>query len=154
MLSQMEAMLSNPAMGPMMRSMMSDPTVIRQMLDSDPALRAMAEANPGMREMLQNPDVLRRMSDPETLRTNLRMMQQMQSMGMGLPGLGGAPAGGFGGGFGGGAAASATPPEELYASQLAQMKDMGFFDEAQNIRVLQQCMGNVSAAIERLLAGP
>ncbi len=154
MLSQMEAMLSNPAMGPMMRSMMSDPTVIRQMLDSDPALRAMAEANPGMREMLQNPEVLRRMSDPETLRTNLRMMQQMQSMGMGLPGMGGAPAGGFGGGFGGGAAASATPPEELYASQLAQMKDMGFFDEAQNIRVLQQCMGNVSAAIERLLAGP
>ena len=48
----------------------------------------------------------------------------------------------------------ATPPEEMYASQLAQMKDMGFFDEAQNIRVLQQCMGNVSAAIERLLAGP
>jgi ubiquilin len=42
----------------------------------------------------------------------------------------------------------------MYASQLAQMKDMGFFDEAQNIRVLQQCMGNVSAAIERLLAGP
>ena len=48
------------------------------MLDSDPALRAMAEANPGMREMLQNPETLARMSDPETLRNNLRMMQQMR----------------------------------------------------------------------------
>jgi ubiquilin len=40
----------------------------------------------------------------------------------------------------------------LYASQLAQLKDMGFFDEAQNIRALQATMGNVSAAIERLLS--
>ena len=149
MLSQMEAMLANPAMGPMMRSMMSDPAVIGQMLDADPALRAMTAANPGMREMLQNPEMLRRMSDPETLRNNLRMMQQMQQMGMGAPGMAGGPAGGFGA-----APGSAAPPEEMYASQLAQMKDMGFFDEAQNIRVLQQCMGNVSAAIERLLAGP
>ena len=146
MLSQMEAMLSNPAMGPMMRSMMSDPAVIGQMLDSDPALRAMAEANPGMREMLQNPETLARMSDPETLRNNLRMMQQMRGAGIGVPGMGGFGAAPLSG--------PATPPEEMYASQLAQMKDMGFFDEAQNIRVLQQCMGNVSAAIERLLAGP
>jgi ubiquilin len=145
MLSQMEAMLSNPAMGPMMRSMMSDPAVIGQMLDADPALRAMAEANPGMREMLQNPETLARMSDPETLRNNLRMMQQMRGAGIGAPGFGG---------FGAAPPGPATPPEEMYASQLAQMKDMGFFDEAQNIRVLQQCMGNVSAAIERLLAGP
>ena len=146
MLSQMEAMLANPAMGPMMRSMMSDPAVIGQMLDADPALRAMAEANPGMREMLQNPEMLRRMSDPETLRNNLRAMRQM---GMGTPGFGGGAGGGFGA-----SPDPATPPEEMYASQLAQMKDMGFYDEAQNIRVLQQCMGNVSAAIERLLAGP
>ena len=39
----------------------------------------------------------------------------------------------------------------MYASQLHQLKDMGFFDEAQNIRVLQATQGNVSAAIERLL---
>ena len=109
------------------------------------SLGAPAEANPGMREMLQNPETLARMSDPETLRNNLRMMQQMRGAGIGAPGMGG---------FGAAPPGPATPPEEMYASQLAQMKDMGFFDEAQNIRVLQQCMGNVSAAIERLLAGP
>ena len=47
--------------------------------------------------------------------------------------------------------ADARPPEEAYASQLQQLKDMGFFDEAQNIRALQATFGNVSAAIERLL---
>jgi ubiquilin len=48
-------------------------------------------------------------------------------------------------------AADSRPPEEAYASQLQQLKDMGFFDEAQNIRALQATFGNVSAAIERLL---
>ena len=39
----------------------------------------------------------------------------------------------------------------LVLIQLQQLKDMGFFDEAQNIRALQATFGNVSAAIERLL---
>ena len=63
--------------------------------------------------------------------------------GAGVGGAGGAPAGA--------GAASTEPPETVYASQLQQLKDMGFFDEAQNIRALQATMGNVSAAIERLL---
>jgi ubiquilin len=165
MMSQMERMLSDPAMRAMMQSMMSNPDVISQMFDTDPTLRAMAEAHPGFRETLRNPEVLRQMSDPDTMRTNMRMMQQMQRMGgMGglMGGLMGDPSGTNGvspgaGGFGApsvGGQNTSIPSAELYATQLQQMKDMGFFDEAQNIWVLQQCMGNVSAAIERLLTGP
>uniref|UniRef100_A0A7S0NGN1 Ubiquilin n=1 Tax=Micromonas pusilla TaxID=38833 RepID=A0A7S0NGN1_MICPS len=170
MMSQMEAILSNPAMANMMQSMMSNPAVMQQMIDSDPRMRAMLDAAPGMREQLTNPEFLRQMTNPDNLRAMMQMQRAMTQLqgngvmppGMGMPGAGGAGSSGVGAGAGaanpfaalmGGAppVADATPPEEAYASQLQQLKDMGFFDEAQNIRALQATFGNVSAAIERLL---
>lgn len=44
-----------------------------------------------------------------------------------------------------------VPPEELYATQLAQLQEMGFFDTQENIRALRATSGNVNAAVERLL---
>ena len=44
-----------------------------------------------------------------------------------------------------------VPPEELYATQLQQLEEMGFFDRAENIRALRATNGNVNAAVERLL---
>jgi ubiquilin len=43
--------------------------------------------------------------------------------------------GGMGGGFGA-AGAPVQPPEVRYASQLRQLQDMGFYDQAANIRAL------------------
>jgi ubiquilin len=59
------------------------------------------------------------------------------------------------GGGGGGGAPAVPPvanPEEAYSSQLQQLRDMGFFDQAENVRALQATGGNVNAAVERLLA--
>lgn len=50
-------------------------------------------------------------------------------------------------------AAPAQPPAEGFAAQLVQLREMGFYDEAENIQVLLAVNGNVSAAIERLLQG-
>lgn len=47
----------------------------------------------------------------------------------------------------------AVPPEQLYATQLSQLQEMGFFDTQENIRALSSTSGNVNAAIERLLGG-
>ncbi|KAI3888535.1 hypothetical protein MKW92_035064 [Papaver armeniacum] len=44
-------------------------------------------------------------------------------------------------------------PEELYATQLSQLQEMGFFDTQENIRALRATSGNVNAAVERLLGG-
>lgn len=44
-----------------------------------------------------------------------------------------------------------VPPEELYATQLSQLQEMGFFDAQENIRALIATAGNVHAAVERLL---
>ena len=173
MMAQMEAMLSNPAMANMMQGMMSNPQVMQQMMDSDPRMRAMLDSAPGMREQLADPEFLRRMTNPDNLRAMMQMQRAMaQLQGNGVMPPGGMPGGGAPGGapgaagaanpfaalMGGGMpgmpampAADSRPPEEAYASQLQQLKDMGFFDEAQNIRALQATFGNVSAAIERLL---
>lgn len=64
------------------------------------------------------------------------MMQQMMQMQ------------GMGGGMGG----NARPPRERYATELNQLKEMGFTDEETNLQMLQQCNGNVNLAIERLFA--
>jgi UBA/TS-N domain len=44
-----------------------------------------------------------------------------------------------------------VPPEELYATQLIQLQEMGFIDTQENIRALIATSGNVHAAVERLL---
>ncbi|CAN8063041.1 unnamed protein product [Agarophyton chilense] len=41
--------------------------------------------------------------------------------------------------------------EEMYSSQLQQLRDMGFLDKTMCLQALQQSQGNVSAAIENLL---
>lgn len=61
----------------------------------------------------------------------------------GFPGMGG-PAGGSG---------AQQPPRERFATQLGQLRDMGFTDEEAALRALQATGGNVQAAIDRLLSG-
>lgn len=41
--------------------------------------------------------------------------------------------------------------EETYKDQLQRLEEMGFTNKQVNIQVLQQCFGNVDAAVERLL---
>jgi ubiquilin len=67
----------------------------------------------------------------------------------------------FGGaGAGAGASTGATPPpvdtrppEEVYATQLRQLNDMGFFDFDRNITALRRSGGSVEGAIEMLFNG-
>jgi len=39
---------------------------------------------------------------------------------------------------------------EMYASQLAQLRSMGFYDEARNLRALRETAGSVEASLDRL----
>ena len=51
-------MLDNP----LTQSLMSNPDVIRQMLESNPQMQEVMERNPEIRQMLNNPEVLRQVS--------------------------------------------------------------------------------------------
>lgn len=65
---------------------------------------------------------------PPGMGMNPAMMQQfmqMQGMGGGMGGMGGMPQ------------ADSRPPREKYASELAQIKEMGFTDEETILNMLQ-----------------
>jgi len=153
-LEHMAQMMSNPQMRSAIENVMSNPQMLESMLSMHPEARQMMDANPGMRDTLANPDFFRQMMNPENLRAMAQMQQAMNTLqnnnalGGAFPGLGGL------GGLGAFSAPPqpAGPPEEVYAAQLSQLNDMGFFDTAENIRALQATGGNVHAAVDRLLS--
>ncbi|KAK1437834.1 hypothetical protein QVD17_03634 [Tagetes erecta] len=169
-MADMSQLMQNPAISQMMQSLLSNPQYMDQIVNQNPQLRSMFDANPQLREMMQNPEILRQLTSPQ-------MMQQMMSLQQLLPQLNqqqstlgntqtGATTGAqnnmgldllmnmFGGLGGGGLAVPNepdVPPEQLYATQLSQLQEMGFFDTQENIRALRATQGNVHAAVERLL---
>ncbi|GMF41514.1 unnamed protein product [Phytophthora fragariaefolia] len=160
-LAQMEAM--NPQMAamlnanPQMRQMMANPEFLRQAMNPQ-NLQAMMQMQNAMNQ-LRGTGLM-----PGLEGLNLGNTSATTGAATGAAGSAGAAAnpfamfGGFpGAGFGtGGASTPAAPagnPEEMYASQLTQLNDMGFSNRDQNIRALQATMGNVHAAVERLLSG-
>ncbi|KAI0789379.1 hypothetical protein C8Q75DRAFT_807021 [Abortiporus biennis] len=88
--NMMQGMLNNPQFLQQMSSVMSNPAVMDQIINSNPQLAAMG---PQVREVFQSERFRQLMSNPESL----RMMLQMSSMlgGQGMGGLGGAGAGSF-----------------------------------------------------------
>lgn len=165
-------MMQNPAISQMMQSIISNPQYMNQIMGLNPQLRSVLDSNSQLREMMQNPEVLRQLTSPETIQqlmtfqqallSQLGRQQSTQEQGQ----TGGGTAGSLNnsglemlmnmfGGLGAGSLAvpnrSNVPPEELYATQLSQLQEMGFFDTQENIRALIATAGNVHAAVERLL---
>ncbi|XP_010941416.1 ubiquitin domain-containing protein DSK2b isoform X2 [Elaeis guineensis] len=170
--SLLNQIMQNPAMMQMMQSLLSNPQFMNQMLGLNPQLRNMVESNTQMREMLQNPEFIRQLTSPETLQQLLSLQRSLFSQlggqqaswernpggnGAGTPNSTGLDSlmnmfGGLGGAGGLGVPnTSNVPPEQLYATQLSQLQEMGFLDTQENIRALSATAGNVHAAVERLL---
>ncbi|GMN50092.1 hypothetical protein TIFTF001_019244 [Ficus carica] len=172
--TQMNQLLQNPAISQMMQSLLSNPQYMNQILSLNPQLRGMVDLNPQLREMMQNPELLRQLTNPETLQQMLTLQQSLQSQlnrqqstqDSAQSGANTGTANNAGlellmnmfGGLGAGGFAVPNnpdvPPEELYATQLSQLQEMGFFDTQENIRALRATSGNVHAAVERLLGNP
>ncbi|XP_030943076.1 ubiquitin domain-containing protein DSK2b-like [Quercus lobata] len=166
--------MQNPAVSQMMQSLLSNPQYMNQILSLNPQLRGMVDTNPQLREMMQNPDLLRQLTNPETMQQMLALQQsvlsqlnqrqstQDQAQTGGNTGAPNAAAlelmmnmfGGLGAGSLSVPNNPDVPPEELYATQLSQLQEMGFFDTQENIRALRATSGNVHAAVERLLGNP
>ncbi|PIN17228.1 Ubiquitin-like protein [Handroanthus impetiginosus] len=168
-------LMQNPAISQMMRNLLSNPQYMNQILGLNPQLQSMFDSNPQLRDTMQNPELIRRLTSPEMMQQLLNFYQALSSQlgrqtsqeprqhaggtagtadNMGLDMLMNL----FGGlGFGGGIPTpnrSQVPPEELYATQLSQLREMGFYDTQENIRALIATAGNVHAAVERLLQNP
>lgn len=172
MSSQMSSMmLNNPALMSQMSSMMQDPQMMQQVMDSNPQLQSMM--TPQMRSMMSNPETLRALMNPTSMQAMLQF-QSAQSNTATNPAVPNTAGGTVSNAnlmnalnlLGSGTAAAnasgvvpsslptaATNPGELYASQISQLNEMGFTNREQNIRALQSTMGNVNAAVERILGG-
>ncbi|KAK9052087.1 hypothetical protein SSX86_028715 [Deinandra increscens subsp. villosa] len=175
---EMSQLMQNPAISQMMQSLLSDPQYLDQILFPSPQLRSMFDSNPQFREMMQNPEILRLMASPQMFQEMMSLQQQLlpqlnqqqSTLYVEIVLLGhtqtGATTGAqnnmgldllmnmFGGLGAGGLAVPNmpdVPPEQLYATQLSQLQEMGFFDTQENIRALRATAGNVHAAVERLL---
>ncbi|KAK3240897.1 hypothetical protein CYMTET_49301 [Cymbomonas tetramitiformis] len=168
--SELANMMQQPGMREMtdmaLRTMQGNPALMEQMLNANPQTRTMLDSNPQLRGLLTNPEFMRQMMDPNTLQSIAQVQNLMRGMPGGAPGAQGTPgAPGAASPFANlfdplnagplrGAAPATTPsqpPEELYASQIQQLKDMGFSDEQANVRALVATGGNVNVAVERLL---
>ncbi|KAJ1918293.1 hypothetical protein H4219_002690 [Mycoemilia scoparia] len=176
-----QQMLDNPMFQQTMQQLSSNPELLRTMLDSHPALRSMPEET---RRMMLNPDMLRLITNPDVMRTMARLQSGMGPGGLAgsqavpptstdasSPPASGAGANPFDpaafqnlmsslGSFPAATQPPAAAPltteqqRERYRTELSQLNDMGFFDEAQNLRALSVANGNVNAAVEYLLSHP
>jgi ubiquilin len=165
----MEAMLQNPQMMQLAAQMMAqNPQMVQEIARSHPMLQSMP---PEQRENL-----VRMMADPMVLQQSMGMMAAMSAQrqaqqggsGTNAPASSAAPAGGMGAGMGanpfggwpmagmgaGGFGAPQLSPQDArtrYATQLEQLRSMGFPNEEANLAALIQSQGSVDFAIERLL---
>ncbi|KAE8654375.1 Ubiquitin domain-containing protein DSK2b [Hibiscus syriacus] len=171
--SQLTRLLQSPAISQMMQSIMSNPQYMNQIMNLNPQLRSMFDLNPQLREMMQNPEVLRQMFSPETMQQMLALQQSLMSLNRQQATQDSAQTGGttaapgaanldllmnmFGGLDAGGLGVPNqpdVPPEEVYATQLSQLQELGFYDTQENIIALRATSGNVHVAVERLLGNP
>ncbi|KAF8377705.1 hypothetical protein HHK36_031089 [Tetracentron sinense] len=163
--------MQNPAVSQMMQSLLSNPQYMNQILGLNPQMRSMLDSNPQLREMMQNPEFVRQLTSPETMQQVMALQQslvsqlgrQQSTQESGQTGGGTGAPNNMGlellmnmfGGLGANGLTlpntSDVPPEQLYATQLSQLQEMGFFDTQENIRALSATAGNVHAAVERLL---
>ncbi|CAL9210681.1 unnamed protein product [Musa hybrid cultivar] len=167
--SFLNQLLQNPAIMQMMQSLLSNPQFMNQVLS--PQLRGLLGSNSQLSDVLQNPELIRQLTSPETMQQLLSFQQSFlsqvvrqqprQEQNQTSDGMAGVTNNnGLGllmnmfSGLGSGTGVANNPdvpPEERFATQLTQLREMGFFDTQENIRALSATAGNIHAAVEWLL---
>ncbi|EDR27985.1 ubiquilin, putative [Entamoeba dispar SAW760] len=142
---QTAQMMNNPQFSMMFDQMISNPELLRMMISNNPMM--------GMAGMQQPQNVQQQNTQPQNVQqpnTQPQNVQQQNPFNLlfGQPLQNNVPS----------QSQNVQPTQrnlhEIYANQINQLKEMGFFDEEENLRVLQRVGGNVNAAVELLLQGP
>ncbi|KAL8196556.1 hypothetical protein R6Q57_024851 [Mikania cordata] len=136
----MSQSMQNPAISQMMQSLLSDSQYMEQIVNQNPQLCSMFDSNPQLREMIRNPEILHQLTLPQMMQQMMPLQQLLPQLNQQQSTLDHTRTG-----------AITVPPKQLYATQLSQLQEMGFFDTEENISALHATSGNVHAAFERLL---
>lgn len=132
----------------------SNPALLQSMMQNNPNFQALP---PEMRNLMANPDFVRTMLNPEVMSSMMSAMGQNNPQGMnpsmqtGSPSQFQVPWNVAGGTI---PPSSQEPPSVRFATQIEQLKQMGFYDEGLNIQALTLTNGNVNAAVDWLLSRP
>lgn len=175
--AQIQGMLQNPQVRQGIQNLMQNPEMMRNMIQNNPMLRNMAQSNPMMQQMLNDPQMMSNMMNMmmngggpfgASLGNPAPGQTPANPTSQGVPNLNlnpnpapganaNAPQPNFN--FANllnnpafGAPDSNLKPEDKYKEQLAKLNEMGFTNKDLNIQVLNQCMGNVDLAVEKLLS--
>lgn len=135
--------------------MLSNPALIKAVIQSNPMLNQMAQQSPGIEAMFSNPEMMRSLLTPANLQTAQGFMQTMPPASLQVDPLINHAPGSVGQIITDMAPKFPDPTEDYkknYATQLKSMKEMGFLNEEVNLEMLINTQGNVEAAIERLLS--
>lgn len=174
----MQALLQDPFFQEQLRMMANNPEMLRSAMASNPILQSNPMLRAQMEQVLQSPEAVRMMFDPQNLQMMLQLQQTMN--GGGFPPAPAAatssssssvpsgpppafnPFSMFSAPFSPAAAPStastASPsaapvdPRVRFASQLQQMREMGFPNDEANLQALIATGGNVHAAVDRILS--
>ena len=146
-----QQMLQNPEiLRGALQMMQANPQLFQAMMRSNPAFASMP---PETQAMFSNPEFMRLMLNPEVIEAMMQSNPQGMACGMagGIPPM---PTFPIGQPQQQQQQQSQVPPVERFATELQQLRQMGFFDENLNLQALPLANGNVNAAVEWLLSRP
>jgi ubiquilin len=126
----------SPEYQQLMGQLLQDPQFVQSLIQSNPQLAQLYQTNPELiRQMLSSPEFIQ----------NVMQLQGMMDQG-GHDHGGEEQHGGEGTGY------THEEAKVIFATQLQQLKDMGFSDEESNITALIAANGNVDGAIDVLMS--
>ncbi|TRY52118.1 Ubiquilin [Cryptosporidium tyzzeri] len=168
----LNSLMNSPIFQQSINELANNPQLVRNILHSNPMFAQLSANNPMLDQMLNNPEMMRMMLNPQMIQSVLNSNNMNSSAANSSPFSslnGGGPnvtqingllndssIASMLSGVANGANRSVNsnapnPAPQMYATQLSQLRDMGFIDTDASLSALQESGGDINAAINKLL---
>ncbi|KAJ1610173.1 DSK2 like protein [Cryptosporidium canis] len=164
----LSSLMNSPIFQQSINELASNPQLVRNILYSNPMFAQLSANNPMLDQMLNNPEMMRMMLNPQTIQSVLSSNNIINTNPSQLSSSNGLPStsqlsgllnnpniasmlSGMMNEANRGVNNAPTPPQQMYAAQLNQLRDMGFIDADASLSALQETGGDINAAINKLL---
>ncbi|KAK9172973.1 Ubiquitin family protein [Cryptosporidium meleagridis] len=166
----LNSLMNSPIFQQSINELANNPQLVRNILHSNPMFAQLSANNPMLDQMLNNPEMMRMMLNPQMIQSVLNSNNMNNSANSNpFSSLNGGPninqingllndpsiasmLSGVANGVNRSTNSNApNPAPQLYATQLSQLRDMGFIDTDASLSALQESGGDINAAINKLL---
>ncbi|OII72062.1 uncharacterized protein cubi_01395 [Cryptosporidium ubiquitum] len=167
----LNSLMNSPIFQQSINELANNPQLVRSILQSNPMFAQLSANNPMLDQMLNNPEMMRMMLNPQMIQsvlnsnntnnntTNSNPFSSLNGVPNNLqlngllndPNIASMLSGMVNGMNGGVNSNTSAPTTQMYATQLSQLRDMGFIDTDASLSALQESGGDINAAINKLL---